>query len=199
MQILAEQLFYLQICVIIEWVKKMDKEKQLPKRKDIRLKNYDYSSPGAYFVTICTEKRENLFWSGTLDTKTFSWCSVGANCVRPHNLPLSDIGKIVFEELEIWNKTYDAVSLYSYVVMPNHLHIRVVISPDKHGRPQVAPTVERMVKQFKGAVTKKVGRPIWQKSFIEHVIRNKEDYKIRSNYIYENPIRWYYDELYTEE
>lgn len=56
-----------------------------------------------------------------------------------------------------------------------------------------------MVKQFKGAVTKKVGRTIWQKSFIEHVIRNKKDYETRSKYIYENPLRWYYDELYTKE
>ena len=178
---------------------KMDNKKELPKRKDIRLKNYNYSSPGAYFVTICTEKRKNFFWSGTFDTEAFSWCSVGANCVRPQNLPLSNIGKIVSDELEIWNKTYEAVSLHSYVIMPNHLHIMVFISADEYGRPQVAPTVERMVKQFKGAVTKKVGKPIWQKSFIEHVIRNKKDYETRSNYIYENPIRWYYDELYAEE
>ena len=92
-----------------------------------------------------------------------------------------------------------AVSLYSYVIMPNHLHIMVVISADEYGRPQVAPTAERMVKQFKGAATKKIGAPIWQKSYIEHVIRNKKDYQTRSNYIYENPLRWYYDELYTEE
>ena len=83
--------------------------------------------------------------------------------------------------------------------MPNHLHIMVVISADEYGRPQVAPRVERMVKQFKVAITKKVGKPIWQKSFIEHVIRNIKDYETRLNYIYENPIRWYYDELYTEE
>ena len=48
-----------------------------------------------------------------------------------------------------------AVPLYSYVIMPNHLHIMVVISADEYGRPQVAPTVELMVKQFKGAATKK--------------------------------------------
>ena len=64
---------------------------------------------------------------------------------------------------------------------------------------QVAPTVERMVKQFKGAATKKIGASIWQKSYIEHVIRDKKDYEIRSDYIFENPLRWYYDELYAEE
>ena len=171
----------------------------LKKRKDIRLKNFDYSSPGAYFVTICTENRKKHFWDGQLDPQIFTWISVGANCVRPKNLPLSSIGKIVFDELEIWNKTYSAVSLYSYVIMPNHLHIMVVISADEYGRTQFAPTLDRMVKQFKGAVTKKVGYPIWQKSFIEHVIRNRRDYEKRSNYIYENPIRWHLDKLYTEE
>ena len=195
----AENLFPLPICGIIVRVMQMDKEKELPKRKDIRLKNYDYSSPGAYFVTICTENRKNYFWNGSIDPQTFKWCSVGANCVRPQNLPLSKIGKIVLDELERWNQTYPAVTLYSYVIMPNHLHIMVIISADEYGRPQVAPTVERMVKQFKGAITKKVGNPIWQKSFIEHVIRNIKDYEARLNYIYENPIRWYYDELYTEE
>ena len=171
----------------------------LKKRKEIRLKNYDYSSPGAYFVTICTESRKNYFWNGDIEPKTFTWYNVGANCVRPQNLPLSAIGIIVLEELERWDKTYDAVSLHSYIIMPNHLHIMVVISADEFGRPQVAPTLDRMVKQFKGAVTKKVGAPIWQKSFIEHIIRNTKDYKTKSNYIYENPLKWNKDELYIKE
>ena len=148
-------MFSLPICTIIVWMINMDNKNDLPKRKDIRLKNYDYNSPGAYFVTICTGNRKNCFWSGAIDPQVFSWHSVGANCVRPQNLPLSHIGKIVLDELERWNQTYPMVSLYSYVIMPNHLHIMVVISADEYGRPQVAPTVERMVKQFKGAATKK--------------------------------------------
>ena len=152
----------------------------------------------AYKSLTTRECKKNGF-DGKLFQTSFYECSVGANCVRPQNLPLSNIGKIVLDELERRNQTYPAVSLYSYVIMPNHLHIMVVISADEYGRPQVAPTVERMVKQFKGASTKKIGAPIWQKSYIEHVIRNKKDYQTRSNYIYENPIRWYYDELYTEE
>ena len=119
----------------------MDNEKELPKRKDIRLKNYDYSSPGAYFVTICTENRKNYFWNGSIDPQIFHWRSVGANCVRPQSLPLSDVGNIVLDELERWNQTYPAVSLYSYVIMPNHLHIMVVISADEYGRTQFAPTL----------------------------------------------------------
>ena len=188
-------MFPLPICVIMGWVMKM---KELNKRKDIRLKHYDYSSPGTYFVTICTENKKNYFWNEDLNPQEFTWHSVGANCVRPQNLPLSDLGKLVFDELEHWNKTYKNVSLHSFIIMPNHLHIMVAISPDEIGRTQFAPTLERMVKQFKGAVTKKVGKSIWQKSFIEHIVRNKKDYETKANYIYENPIRWHYDELYTE-
>ena len=119
----------------------MDNKKEFPKRKDIRLKNYDYSSLGAYFVTICTENRKNYFWNELIDLQKFNWCSVGANCVRPQNLPLSNIGKMVLDELERWNQTYPAVSLHSYVIMPNHLHIMVVISADEYGRTQFAPTL----------------------------------------------------------
>lgn len=177
----------------------MDVKKELPSRKRIRLQNYDYSSCGLYFITICTDKHKNIFWNGNLEIEKFTWSPVGANCVRPINLPLSSIGKIVLEELERWNNAYNAVSLCSYVVMPNHLHIMIFISADEYGRTQFAPTVSRMVKQFKGAVTKKVGYPVWQKSFMEHIIRNKQDFETRSKYIYENPVRWYFDELYSNE
>ena len=177
----------------------MKMEKAYVQRKNIRLKNYDYNSPGAYFVTICTEKKKKLFWKNEIDPDKFTWEVVGANCVRPRNLPLSDSGKAVLEELERWNNTYDPVFLQSYVIMPNHLHIMVIVSADENGRPQVAPTLDRMVKQFKGAISKKIGGTIWQKSFAEHVIRDKKDYETKTNYIYENPLRWHYDELYTKE
>lgn len=174
----------------------MSNEAKLFRRKDNRLKGHDYSSPGAYCLTICTKDRKNLFWNTEIDLRKFEWVSVGANCVRPQNLPLSDVGKIVAKELEQWDNTYDNVSLYSYVIMPNHLHIMVVILADEFGRTQFAPTVDRMAKQFKGAVTKKIGYPIWQKSFHDHVIRNREDYEARSKYILENPLRWREDEDY---
>ena len=174
------------------------KIQELPIRKRTRLKDYDYSTPGAYFITVCTDDKRNLFWNGGIDTTKFHWNAVGANCVRPQNLPLSNIGKIVDSELQIWHTTYENVSLHSYVVMPNHLHIILVITGTEDGRTQFAPTVSRMVKQFKGAVTKRVGKSIWQKSFYEHIIRDQYDYDIRSKYIEENPIRWQCDEYYAQ-
>ena len=93
----------------------------------------------AYKSLTTRECKKNGF-DGKLFQTSFYECSVGANCVRPQNLPLSNIGKIVLDELERRNQTYPAVSLYSYVIIPNHLHIMVVISADEYGRPQVAPT-----------------------------------------------------------
>ena len=63
----------------------------------------------------------------------------------------------------------------------------------------VAPTMSRVIKQLKGIVSKQVGNGIWQKSFYDHVIRNREDYEEHLRYIYENPSRWRHDKLYTEE
>ena len=60
----------------------MNKE-NLPERKNIRLKNRDYSEPGAYFITICTKNKEKLLWNGELDIQKFDWQLVGAHRVRP--------------------------------------------------------------------------------------------------------------------
>ena len=98
---------------------------EFPKRKNIRLKNYDYSLPGTYFVTICTKERKNYFWNGQPDLQKIQWEVVGANCVRPQNLPLSPIGEIVREELEKMDTSYSTLSLYSYVIMPNHIHLLI--------------------------------------------------------------------------
>lgn len=105
----------------------------LQKRKDIRLKDYDYSEPGAYFITICTKNKEKLLWDGELDLQNFEWKLVGEHSVRPQNLPLSKIGIVVEENLKKWNDTFENVYLSSYVIMPNHLHIVVVILPNCSG------------------------------------------------------------------
>ena len=77
----------------------------LLKRKDIRLKDYDYSESGAYFITICTKNKEKLLWEGELDIQNFDWNPVGEHSVRPQNLPLSKIGIVVEQNLKKWNDT----------------------------------------------------------------------------------------------
>ena len=157
--------------------------KELPQRKRNRLFGYDYSQNGAYFITVCIkDKREIL---GKI---------VGANSVRPHDSPTfipSDLGLLVIKETENLATIYPHVTLDCYVVMPNHVHLIIVIDSD--GRTEFAPTVSRMIKQLKGVITKQIGFSPWQKSFHDHIIRNAEDYLRISEYIQNNPDRWEQD------
>ena len=173
-------------------------EEKLPKRKDIRLKNYDYSELGAYFITICTKNRENLLWNGELNIEKYDFKPVGAHRVRPCDLPLSKFGMVVEENLNQWDRAYEGVYLSSYVIMPNHLHVVVVMLPEEGGRTRCAPTVSHMVKMFKETVPKQLGENIWQKLFYDHIIRDKKDYEEITKYIYENPLKWQFDELYEK-
>ena len=157
---------------------KTEEKTKLQKRKNNRLENYDYSSCGAYFVTICTSVRQNYFWD-----------RVGATIGRPQDVILSPYGKIVEEAINNISNVYPAISVEQYVIMPDHLHMLLVICADEYGRPMVAPTLSRVVKQMKGYVTKQIGESIWQKLFFDHVIRNKQDYEEHMKYIYENPMR----------
>ena len=81
-----------------------------------------------------------------------------------------------------------------YVIMPNHIHLIIMISNVIDGRPEDAPTVSRIMQQFKGAVSKKVGFPVWQKSFFDHVIHSEQEYAEVWRYIDENPLKWQEDE-----
>ena len=152
-------------------------------RRPNRLGNYDNSSAGYYFITICARDKRPLLWLP----------SVGATCGRP---PLSPFGRIVEEELLRLGGIYANVRLDKFVIMPNHLHFILKIETGSGGRPQVAPTVSRVVQQFKGAVTKRAGLPLWQKSFHDHVIRGEADYLRIWAYIDTNPLKWREDRYY---
>ena len=152
---------------------------ELPKRKQIRIEDYDYSTPGAYFITVCTANREKIFWSD----RRGELCS-------PANVTLSDIGIIVDKEIQKLNTVYDAVRVNKYCIMPDHIHFIISINADENGRTQFAPTISRVIKQFKGSITKQVGRPIWQKSFYDHGIRNQQDYDEIWQYIENNPLKY---------
>ena len=106
------------------------------------------------------------------------------------------MGVLVEEKLNQWDNAYENVYLSSYIIMPNHLHIVVVILPDESGRTRCAPTVGHMIKMFKETVTKRLGKNIWQKLFYDHIIRDQRDYEEISKYIHENPLIWQFDEFY---
>ena len=143
----------------------------LPKRKMNRLPDYDYSTTNAYFITICANDHKNLFW-----------LPVGATIGRPQ---LSVCGRIILQNIQLISRHYPAVTVDHYVIMPDHIHLLLQIHADG-GRSMIAPTVSRIIKQFKGIVTKQIGRSIWQKGFYDHIIRDENDYFAKRQYIEEN-------------
>ena len=151
----------------------------LPKRKPIRLKDYDYSTPGAYFITICVKEHKAIL----------SNINVGANIVRPQEIHLTKYGEIVENAIKNIPKHYSNISVDNYVIMPDHIHLLLQIHTNENGRPLVAPTINRVIKQTKGYITKQIGSSIWQKSFNDHIIRGREDYKSIWEYIENNPLK----------
>ena len=152
---------------------------QLPKRKQIRIENFDYSTPGAYFLTVCTANREKLFWS---DRR--------GGYYPPECAPLSTIGKLVEQSVRAISDHYENVSVDKYCTMPDHIHLILRIESDIYGRMISAPTVSTVVGSMKRWVSKQVGRPIWQKSFYDHGIRNQQDYNEIWEYIENNPLKY---------
>ena len=151
----------------------------LPQRKKNRLANYDYSQNGAYFVTACTKDRYEMLWN------------VGATFGRPQESPqLSEYGIIIKNEIERIGIIYNnVVAIDKYVIMPNHIHMMIMLYGND-GRPKVAPTISRIMQQFKGAVTKKIGFSLWQKLYHDHIIRNEQEYQKIWQYIDTNALKW---------
>ena len=102
----------------------------LPKRKPNRLEDFDYASPGAYFITICTTNREKMFWS-----------NVGADIIRPQDIQLSMIGRITEQAILQIPDHYGHISVDKYCIMPDHIHLILYIESEIDGRIISAPTV----------------------------------------------------------
>ena len=147
----------------------------LPKRKPNRLKDFDYSTPGAYFITICTNGREPILWD------------VGAATCRPN---LSKTGTIVKNAIVQISEHYPMFSVDQYCIMPDHIHMILSLNTDKNGRQIAAPTISTVVGHMKRWVSVQIGQSIWQKSFYEHGIRGKADYAEISEYIENNPKKY---------
>lgn len=166
----------------------MESEKVYSKRKGIRMQEYDYAACGWSFITICTKDRECLLWD-----------NVGAICDRPPELlPLSAAGRAIETELAVLSTVYENIRLELCCIMPNHVHLLLHIHLGADGRSQIAPMISRVIKQFKGAVSKHLGKSIWQKSFYDHVVRNEREYVKIAEYIENNPANWALDKLYRD-
>ena len=118
---------------------------------------------------------------------------------------LSPYGEIVNRWIQKIPEKYLEASVDRYVIMPNHIHILLcIVKADGRGNP--SPTADTIIGWLKYQMTKEInvmrgskGDRIFQRSFFDHIIRNREDYEEHLRYIQENPLRWHYDELYAEE
>jgi REP element-mobilizing transposase RayT len=150
-----------------------------------RIPGYDYSQPGAYYVTIVTYLRNCIFGE-----------------VVDGQMILSDAGRIVEEEWLSTEKLRAEVKLDAYVVMPNHLHGIVLIeAPSGDSNPSGRQSLTRIVNGFKAAVTRRIsaliglqGTSVWQRSFHDHVIRDERSLERIREYVAGNPMGWETDE-----
>ena len=162
----------------------MDK---LPRRKNIRLKNYDYSKAGYYFVTICTKDRQGLFGE----------IVAADDSVRQPVMRANKIGKIIYECWSKINEIYDNVRTDAFCLMPNHIHGIIVIS-EKGG--QGRPPLPKIIQGFKSVTTRMCFKynykAIWQHNYYERIIRNENEYRKILQYIETNLIKWEVDKYY---
>jgi REP element-mobilizing transposase RayT len=186
----------------------MAKFKDTYRIESTRLPEYDYSRGGYYFVTICTNKRENLF--GRIENGV---------------MKLNEAGDIVEKWLVKLNEHFPYVANDYYSIMPNHLHIIIIINEEykyrdretlslqenknsnqcRDGVSPSHPTLGNIVAYLKYQSSKQInlirntpGKPIWQPNYYEHIIRNEKSlYEIRK-YIQNNPLEWEDDEYFTD-
>ena len=199
--------------------------KNLPVRKPNRLKNYDYSQNGTYFITICTKNHEELF--GTVvgeaiclplpqtdvPSQTHVLPQTHISGITADNnvytqITLSDIGNKIEIAINNIPKIYPDTSVDIYVIMPNHIHIILIIDNNngrtdnnngRHGRQIASPTtVKTIIGQMKRFVSMQCGFSVWQKSFHDHIIRNQKEYYRIVKYIKNNPMRWINDCYYKK-
>ena len=143
-----------------------------PQRKNPRLREYDYASPGMYFVTICTHRRSMLFGSiidGVIIPTRFGEYASEAIASIPVHFPSAQPDH--------------------YVVMPNHVHMIIRIGEQS----DTAYTLGQIIGGFKSTVTRVCKTPIWQRGYHEHVIRNNKDLEEIRTYIHNNPANWAQD------
>ena len=166
-----------------------------------RLKNWDYSSPGAYFITLCVNNHEMLLGK-----------------IRNGQMILSDYGKITLDEREKSFMIRKEICCDEYVIMPNHIHVIIFIEKpfidktynvfgdappcvstgNKYGIAYRTPkSISSFVAGFKSVVTNRIIKThqipcitFWQTRFHDHIIRDEKEYNSIKNYILTNPANW---------
>ena len=154
------------------------------RRRRLRLRDYDYGQPGAYFITICSHHRTCLF-----------------GAIGVEGLELNSFGRLV---AETWREQVEATpgsSTDEWIVMPNHFHAIVLIEEEEGGS-RAAPTrpLGTIVNAFKTVSAKRInqtrntpGRPVWQRNYFEHIVRTDGELDRIRDYIRQNPAKWEID------
>ena len=166
-------------------------------RHSIRLKEYDYSKIGFYFITICTQNREKILAKIVEN-------NVGAVLVSAQ-IETTKLGKMIENVYIDLQKEFNNIMLHSYIIMPNHIHGIIEICKRADTRP--APTLGDIICSFKSRTTiicnkgvkqgiyQSFDKRIWQRNYYEHVIRNAKEYVKIQEYINNNPLNWEEDKF----
>jgi REP element-mobilizing transposase RayT len=149
---------------------------RFPNRRSLRLSEYDYSTPGAYFVTACAYKRRCLFGE-----------------VQDQHIVLSAAGRIVENAWHALAAHYPGLVLDEFMAMPNHVHGIIFLSDG-------APELSEIIRGFKTFAAKRInalrstpGQPVWQRGFHDHVFRSEAALAKIREYVRDNPAKWHLD------
>ena len=163
----------------------------LPQRKPNRLPAFDYSTPGAYFITICTK-----------DKKCMLGHVVGGGALDAPQIQLTSIGRIAYTHILSGN-SIPGIIVDKFVIMPNHIHMIILIEETAQNGTSKAPSptnahIPHFVSTFKRFCHRDAGKVIFQRSYHDHVIRGEQDYLKIWEYIDSNPAKWKEDCFYKE-
>ncbi len=168
----------------------------LPRRKELRLKSYNYNGNGCYFITICTKDKAHLF--GRYDVGAIHESPVKHSTNRC--IVLNQYGKIVEITIKNVSEKYNEINIENYIIMPNHIHLLISISnnvdPERAIResPLQRSLLSKTVGYIKMNVSKEIHKSnptvdVWQRGYTDHIIRNKTDYENHWNYIEYNALK----------
>jgi REP element-mobilizing transposase RayT len=156
-------------------------------RRSIRLKDYDYSRSGAYFVTICVRQRECLFGE-----------------IKSGEMHLNKYGRMVEASWDDLPNHYHHVEIDESIVMPNHIHGIIVLNnvgaglkpaPTKqHGLPEIVRAFKTFSARQINHILNTPGIPLWQRNYYERIIRDERELNAVREYIRQNALKWDEDE-----
>ena len=163
-----------------------------PKRKPTRLSCFDYSTPGAYFLTLCTKDKRCIL--GQI---------VGGGAFDAPHTQLTSIGKLVQKHI-LSGSNISGVTVDKFVIMPNHIHMILFLDETACTGPSRAPAptnavIPHFISTFKRFCHRDLGEVIFQRSYHDHVIRGEADYLKIWQYIDTNPTKWQEDCFYIRE